>query len=186
MGGSLTDQELAIALQRSRISRPNNFVETGTYKADTTLLAAKLFRHVYTFEIMEPLYTHSVNRAKQEGVSNISFHLGDSVKLLHTVIPKVIEGAVYFIDAHASGPDSGFNGTPVPLLDELKVILSYKVKPSLFIFDDLRFWKGKAQEAWDWVNVSDNTVLECFITEGYTISDCWEDNDRFWVVAGHT
>jgi hypothetical protein len=186
MGGSLTEQELVIALQRSRIAYPNYFVETGTYKADTTLMAAKLFRHVYTFEIMEPLYTMSVNRARQDNVNNISFHLGDSVKLLHTVVPKVKDGAVYFIDAHASGPDSGFNGTPVPLLDELRVILSYKVRPSLFIFDDLRFWKGKAQQAWDWVAVSDNTVLECFIKEGYTINDCWEENDRFWVVAGCT
>lgn len=59
-----------------------NFVETGTYKADTILMVSKHFLSVYTTEIVPALYNQSKERARQEGVEHITFLLGDSVELL--------------------------------------------------------------------------------------------------------
>ena len=54
MGGSLKESEIT-NIKQVGLSYKNikNFVETGTYKADSTILAAKHFDHVYTIEIFE-------------------------------------------------------------------------------------------------------------------------------------
>lgn len=178
MGGPLTYDEIQGAGGTEGIA---NFVETGTYKGDTTLMAAKHFEHVFTTEIHKGLYEESKERAKKEGVENIEFYLGDSVELLHDICPKVKDGAVFFIDAHISGSDSGWNGKQrVPLMDELKVILSYNVGPSVFIIDDLRLWKN---EVWDWAHVTDMGIVKLFVDSGYNIASFYEKNDRFFVVT---
>ena len=138
MGGSLTFDEF----KENNIEgwEFNNFVETGTYKGDTAMMASQHFNNVYTFEIVENLYNYSRERAISENIKNINFYLGDSVQLLKTVMPSLKGGTVYFIDAHQSGHDTSNNGTCVPLLDELDVILKHPLDPSLFIFYDLRFF----------------------------------------------
>ena len=61
-----------------------------------------------------------------ENLSNIFFLLGDSLEKLPCIMPKVLDGAVFFIDAHISGGDSGWNQKiRVPLIEELDIILSY-------------------------------------------------------------
>lgn len=159
----------------------NNFVETGTYKGDSCIMASEYFPYVYTFEIVSNLYNYSVNRAKELNIHNISFNLGDSLTLLPQLIPSLKGGSVYFIDAHQSGHDTSNNGIDVPLLEELDAILSHRIEPSLFIFDDMRFWKGQSQEAWDWVNISISSVDKKIEEKGYTIVKSFPSNDRYFV-----
>lgn len=185
MGGPLTYEEITNATKHSITHRSiKNFVETGTYKGDTTLMASKHFDQVYTTEIVKNLYDYSANRAKEAQRTNIHFYLGDSIVLLRDIMPKVISGAVFFIDAHQSGPDTSNNGKQlVPLLEELDVILSYKLGPSLFIFDDVRFWIGKSQQAPDWSKISCLEILTKFMNRKYKIQTFFELNDRFYVLT---
>ena len=187
MGGSLTENELLQAARRSgcELSSFDNFIETGTYKGDTTIMASRLFRRVYTMEIVKSLYEASVDRANAElgRNHNISFFLNDSVKQLQRLIPTIKGSSVYFIDAHQSGPDTSNNGKCVPLMEELSVILSNDIDRSLFIFDDVRFWLGKPKQAWDWEHISDSSILEQFHTNGYEVIKHYELNDRFYVDA---
>jgi hypothetical protein len=184
MGGSLQFEEIKEATQGRIHQNIRNFVETGTYKGDTTLMASKHFDKVFTTEIYEPLYVQSKKRAEDEGVSNIQFCLGNSVDLLKDIVPQVLEGAVFFIDAHISGNDSSWNQVQrVPLLEELSVILENKLGPSLFVIDDIRFWNGKKNEAWDWSHISSETVIELFEKYDYDILAYYESNDRFFVLT---
>lgn len=177
MGGSLTDEELA----EIKAHNVKYFVESGTYKAETTLLVAPHFEHVYTVEIHEGLYEAAVERCKD--VENITLVKGDSIKELGPITAKVTEGAVIFLDAHISGCDSGWNQiNRVPIFQELDVILPNKLGPSVFIFDDLRFWT--TQKAWDWAEISNMGILKKFKDHGYKIKMFYERNDRFWVFTG--
>jgi len=184
MGGPLTYEEIKEATNGRKHSNIRNFVETGTYKGDTTMLAAAHYENVYTTEICYERYEESKKRAEDAGVTNIDFLFGDSIELLEIIAPKVTDGAVFFIDAHISGQDSSWNGSErVPLMNELEVILKYNVGPSVFIIDDLRFWRGKEQEAWDWSEISTEKVVKLFVDNGYDIASFYESNDRFYVLT---
>lgn len=181
MGGSLTEQEISNIKNKDDIYKNiKNFVETGTYKGDTTIIASKMFENVYTIEIFQPLYYESKLRALNENLNNIVFLLGDSLTELPIIMPKVLDGAVFFIDAHISGSDSGWNDKiRVPLIEELDIILSHKIGPSVFIFDDLRLWK--TVKAWDWTHITNEHILEKIKNKGIEIFSAYESDDRFFV-----
>lgn len=182
MGGSLTESELGIIHLSKIHSKINYFVETGTYKADTTLLAAKFFGHVYTTEIHQGLHAEAVERANQLGVTNVTFMHGDSIQLLREIVPKVLSGAVFFLDAHISGSDSGWNGTHrVPILEELDVILSHRVGPSVFIIDDVRLWKSSV---WDWAHITTDKIIKIFMRNKHHVITHYEKDDRYYVYTG--
>ena len=190
MGGNLTEQEIDDCKNHENYKHIQNFVESGTYKADTTLEAAKKFENVFTIEIVETLFKEAVLRAEGKlpqdnllkgtsvQVKNINFSLGDSLEMLPLITPQVTDGAVFFIDAHQSGHDTSNNGKWVPLMEELEIILSHKIKPSIFIFDDVRLWK---QKCWDWVHINNNKILQTFRNHKVDIFQSYEKNDRFYV-----
>lgn len=179
MGGSLEYEELSSNLDnRPKHQNIPNFVETGTYHGDTSIMASRHFQNVYTTEIVPELHELSKKRAKELGISNISFLLGDSVKLLHDIMKQVEKGAVFFLDAHQSGGDTSNNGTFVPLFEELDVILSYSFGASLFIIDDVRLWK---QGCSDWAHVSSERLVQRFRDKKVQVLSFFEENDRFYI-----
>lgn len=185
MGGSLTDEEIIKLLENPLYKNIKNFVETGTYKADTTILASKHFNNVFTTEIHQGLYEESKNRVKSMGIKNIMFFLGDSLELLPSIVNMISQtesGSVFFLDAHISGNDSGWNQKIcVPLLEELEVILSGPIlKNSVFILDDLRFWKDI--KPWDWEHISSQKILDLFKKYNYEVLSSYEENDRFYIL----
>lgn len=181
MGGSLKQEELVDIQKRGYpYNNIKNFVETGTYKADSTIIAAGIYDNVYTIEIYEPLYKESMERVKELGIKNIEFYLGDSLDNLKNIVPKVLDGAIFFIDAHISGSDSGWNGTNrVPLIEELDIIISQPIGPSVFIVDDLRLWKSI--KAWDWAHITNEFIIEKFKNKNIKLSSYFEKDDRFYI-----
>lgn len=181
MGGNLEESELIYIQQIDpKYNNIKNFVETGTYKADSTVIAAKYFENVYTIEIFEQLYEESKTRAQNENITNITFYLGDSLNKLKEIMPKVLDGAVFFIDAHISGGDSSWNGiNRVPMFEELDIILSNStLGPSVFIIDDLRLWKNKV---WDWVHITNELIIEKFKDNNIDVKLYFDKNDRFYI-----
>lgn len=182
MGGNLTDDNLDELKHRGEPhSNIKHFVETGTYKGDTSILASKHFKHVHTIEIHEPLHLESKARCSDLGITNINFILGDSLEKLNTVMDTLNgDGAVFFIDAHISGSDSGWNQkTRVPLMEELEIILQQKIGPSVFILDDVRLWKSI--RAWDWVHITNQSIVDKFKEHSVPVISYYEKDDRFFV-----
>ena len=185
MGGSLNDDEineiLDMPVYKGQIL---NFVETGTYRGVSTMVAAQKIKNVYTIEICQELYESTKNDLLSKGFTNIEFIFGDSLTELPSIMDKINEtdgGAIYFIDAHISGSDSGWNNTNrVPIFEELDIILSYKIKPSVFIIDDLRLWKNNT---WDWAHVTNEKLLSFFSERGVNVSTSYEKDDRFYILT---
>ena len=184
MGGSLLLEDLEGVYKRYPKTRNiKTLVETGTYKGDTCIPMSKVFDKVITIEIVENLHEYSKEKAKEQNIENIEFYLGDSIKVLGDLKPKFRNGAVFFMDAHQSGTDTGNNGKIfVPLLEELDIILRCNVSHSVFIFDDLRFFNDNAEKPWDWDHISISKILEMFKKYYYMVIDHYTENDRFFVV----
>jgi hypothetical protein len=191
MCGNLTEKEIRNCKTTTEHKNIKNFVETGTYKADSTILAAKQFENIFTIEIVENLFKEAVIKAGGKlpnipllkgtsvQVKNINFSLGDSTQILNTITHQVSDGAVFFIDAHQSGADTGNNGKWVPLFEELNIILSHKIGPSVFIFNDLRLF----DKHWDWKGINCNKIIEVFQKHKYPILKSYTQNDRFYVLT---
>jgi len=182
MGGSLPESEIKDILELCGISQKQMtmFIETGTYKADTTLEASRIFDQVYSIELVEALYKESVEKCKDK--ENISLFLGNTLELLPKIMETSfsddqVEGVVFFIDAHQSGPDTSHIGKNVPCLDEITVILERLPHhiPSVFIVDDLRLFDA----FWDWKGINLITIEKLFKDHQRDIKRKLIRNDRF-------
>lgn len=159
MGGPLewSEVETLLKILPPTIDYKNVFVETGTYHGDTTFLMAKYFKEVYTCEIHRELLVATAMKAQNKRIDNIKFFLCDSVPFLKDALPTISNTAIYFLDAHISGADSGWNGYKrVPLMEELEAILEQKGQYSnIIIIDDARFFDGSmANKPDDWAHIS--------------------------------
>ena len=182
MGGSLKQEELYEIKNIDPYSLIENFVETGTYKAESTLLAASHYKNVYTIEIHKPLYIESRILAENNNITNITFILGDTLEKLHDIMPLVSKGSIFFIDAHISSIDSGYNlKNPVPMFEELNIILSYPLGPSVFILDDIRLWNDPDKLYLDWSHIDNEKICQIFTNKGKGIKSCFTANDRFFI-----
>jgi hypothetical protein len=157
------------------------FVETGTYKAQTTLEMAKIFI-TYSIELSAPLYHEAY--VKCQGNKNVQLFHGDSIKLLPIIttwIDSKDQKAVWFIDAHQSGPDTTNNGELVPLFAEIELILNHIKEPAghVFILDDARLFDAFD----DWKGINTDTILNKF-RQYSGVKKSFLHNDRFIVILG--
>ena len=176
MGGHLLEEEL----QQYANGIYKNFVETGTYKGETSRLAARCFNNVYTIEIVPELYQLSVQHALDENFTNIHPYLGDSIVHLPSICAQLSEPSIFFLDAHQSGPDTSNNGKWVPLLEEIDIILDNITEDAhLFIIDDVRLFS----KHWDWAQVSENSIYTKFTEHGRSVTNFYIENDRLYVLV---
>lgn len=174
MGGCLTPEDIKFILLIYPFLNINTAIETGTYKGESSRLLSKFFKHVHTFEIHKPLYDKAVQDSKH--IDNITFHYGDSVKLLPNILNTINGSVLYFIDAHTAGTGTGWNGDElVPLLTELRLILKLKKDMSVFIFDDVRLFNKYD----DWKAITTETIKKEFRNVIYDVIY----NDRYYVIG---
>lgn len=197
MGGSLLYEEIeaiyVLFPQYREILK--NFIESGTYKGDTSRMAAEHFDMVYTVEINEEL--HNKSKEASQNYDNIMFILGDSVIQLNKLLPLITEPSLYFIDAHISGSDSSYNGKQlVPLYEELCIILRHirnrilkgGVASNIFIIDDARFWLPAAMgenesSPHDWAHITLEEILNIFNRYNVPVLDHYLENDRYIILT---
>lgn len=113
------------------------FIETGTYRGDTIFAMEPLFNKLHTIEIKQEFYENCKN--KYDG-SKITFHLGDSSKILPQVLSEVQGDIVFFLDGHWSSKDTGRGEKDVPLFEELDAIHKAIAGSALIIIDDYRLF----------------------------------------------
>ena len=114
-----------------------NFIETGTYKGNTAIWAAKFFKNVYTIEIFEEFSKAAA--ARKDATPNIDFIVGDSKTELPKLASRLSGKSMFWLDGHwCSG--AGGKDEECPLIDELIAIS--KLQDSIILIDDARCFLG--------------------------------------------
>lgn len=149
----------------------NNFIETGTYKGDSSFWAANFIKNVYTIEI-DPEISRLTSE-RQDCPENIKFLIGDSREILPEVVRELKGNSFFWLDGHwctgAGGKDD-----ECPVLDEIRAI-GKLIDPVIFI-DDARCFLGPLpfpHNAADWPAIDEifELLKQTFPDNQTTIQD---------------
>jgi hypothetical protein len=122
----------------------NIFIETGTYKGETTRAASDVgFKEVHTIELQDRLYEESrENLSDLIDINKVFLHKGDSRIILGEILSKINETTTILLDAHIDGGNYIPGVTPeirkCPLYEELNCIKNHSIKNHTIIIDDVR------------------------------------------------
>ncbi len=121
---------------------PNKiFIETGSGYGIGIKEALKVgvFEKIYSIEKNRQLYEYCSNIFAPD--LNVEIIYGSSIDILPGLLSFINNECTFWLDAHKSKEE------PVPLLDELKIIASHRVKTHTLLIDDMRlvgkkdYWK---------------------------------------------
>lgn len=150
------DVELIEALRR-RLPL-SVFLETGTYKGETTLAAARHFPRVITVELSPEMYEFAAGRL--DALHNVERILGSSPDTLRRLSPMLgTQSVVYWLDAHWCGEATAGAAAECPLLDELDAIGTLNDR-SVILIDDARLFLAPPpapHQVSQWPQLSDIT-----------------------------
>jgi len=124
------------------------FVESGTFLGNGLKCALDAgFEKCYTIEIHPYLYekaqTRFVNEIQQGKVIS---YLGDSEKLLPTVVNNLTDRATFWLDAHISSQYGEKLAKNCPIIEELETIKSHPIKTHTLLIDDLNCFGRPAHD----------------------------------------
>ena len=103
------------------------WIETGTYKGETTEFLSTICERVYSIEAQEALYHSAKKRLSYK--NNIHLVLGTSEECLENVINSIKNDKVSFwLDAHFSKGGTFEGSKHCPVLEELDVIKKHLSK----------------------------------------------------------
>jgi hypothetical protein len=130
-------QRLALWLRDEAATQ--DFIETGTYLADTALWAAHHFDRVISIEADRELCDAA--RKRLASYTNVNVLLGRSQDVLAALVPKLSRPALIWLDAHWCGGAVAVAGESqeCPLLEEITAIDAGTIQ-HLILIDDARFF----------------------------------------------
>ncbi len=135
-----------------------NFVETGTFRGNTSFWAAKHFEKVYTIEI-DPEISRTTASVK-DCPKNIEFLIGNSKDILPE-ITKTLEGpTIFWLDGHWCNVTSYGKDMECPLMDELKALEN--LHDAVILIDDARAFLGPMPPPHDpgqWPRIDEIIIL---------------------------
>lgn len=158
------------------------FIETGTCTGETTLFVAPYFKNIHTIEIAANHYRTAKVNFENASYSHITQYLGDSIDVLPKLLEGINEPAVFWLDGHWMGGDSGQGKKDCPLLEEIAAIDQiYQPDEAILLIDDHRLFGTYNPE--DWNDVTEENVKNNFknfkITNNYIYG---EYPDDIWVL----
>lgn len=122
------------------------FIETGTYKAQTTEWASKNFKKVITVEAHRGFFDRATKIHANR--KNIRFIFGDSLVQLPKAIKPLRKPALIWLDAHKCRFEDSLTASECPLVDELQAIKATGVEHVIMI-DDARMFIEPPPEPYD-------------------------------------
>lgn len=112
-------------------------IETGTYMGYTAKRMSRIFKKVITIEMSDKMYNVACNNLKD--VENVELIKGDSREILNTLLDK-LDNVLFWLDAHYSGGETYGKNDECPLVKELEIIFSKKLKNFVILIDDARLF----------------------------------------------
>lgn len=120
----------------ARILGSEFFVETGTYRGDTSAALSSVVQQVLTVEISETLARRA--EARFSG-TNVTVLLGDSARLMAGIVERAAgRPTLYWLDGHFSAGVTGGDDEELPLEQELITILPRLSRSDVVLIDDVR------------------------------------------------
>jgi hypothetical protein len=115
-------------------------VETGTFLGDMVRAMRDRFREIYTIELSDELYERA--KRKFDGQPHIHCLNGDSPSLLTSILRRMGEPCLFWLDGHYSGPGTAGSHRPCPVMEELTSIAAHTVKSHVILIDDARLFNA--------------------------------------------
>jgi hypothetical protein len=139
----LPPQSVKLAVVRNNIPtpRPSVFVETGTYHGDTVAAVKDMYARVISIEVDETLYKKACTRFAND--KNIRIVHGDCAREMPAILATLQQPAVFWLDGHYSGEDTGKGEVEDPILISLKQIAASTVREHVIFIDDARTFDGR-------------------------------------------
>ncbi len=111
------------------------FVETGTYLGEMVDAQKNNFEKIISIELDLKLYESAKNKFKD--FNHIEILQGDSGEILKSLLPKIKEPCLFWLDAHYSAGFTAKGKKETPIIEELDSILKTEFNHVLLI-DDAR------------------------------------------------
>jgi hypothetical protein len=117
------------------------FIETGTFLGDMLEALQDDFEILYSCELVP--FIHELASKRFEKNKNIKIFLGDSTYALPKMIAEVNAPAIFWLDGHYSGGDTGWSNVNAgcPIYDEITAIFASPFQHTIII-DDARCFNG--------------------------------------------
>ena len=134
------DFKIAVLKAYAAWCKARVFVETGTWKGETTAAMQPLFPTVCSIE----LAPNWASRARQmfARTPNVEIIEGDSAKVLPDLLGRIHERCLFWLDGHWCGNDTGGAVLSSAVMGELETILAHEISDHVLIIDDARYFVG--------------------------------------------
>lgn len=134
------------------------YVETGTGEGTCLMHCLKFnFKEYYSIEIYKQIFDEAIKKFNFN--KNCNIILGNSYEVLPSILNKIDDNVLFFLDAHFPGADFHFEtytstkdyDTRLPLKKEIETIVNNRdIKNDVFIIDDLRIYEDGPFENGNW------------------------------------
>lgn len=117
------------------------FVETGTFAGDMIDAVRDRFERIASIELDAGWHGRAVQRFRAH--PHITLLQGNSGVRLKEVLDSLAEPALFWLDAHYSGPATARGAVDSPIVRELAAIRAHPVERHVVLIDDMRCFTGR-------------------------------------------
>ena len=114
------------------------FIETGTYRGETTKAVAGKFKTVHTIELSKNLAS-TAEKSFKKTHPHVVVHQGASEDKLQNILAKIDKPAIFWLDAHYSAGNTARGKVDTPIMQEIQIIFDHKIKNHVVLIDDMRY-----------------------------------------------
>jgi hypothetical protein len=116
------------------------FVETGTFAGEMLDAMLGRFDRLFSIELDDTWHARAVERFANR--PEVTLVHGDSGTRLAEVLAGLNEPALFWLDAHYSGPVTARGSLDSPIAQELLHIAAHPVRGHVVLIDDMREFDG--------------------------------------------
>ena len=120
--------------------RLRTFVETGTYTGEMVQALAGHVDRIVSIELAPSLHARAATRFA--GQRHIQLLQGDSAALLPGVLESLDGPALFWLDGHYMGGESGRGTEDTPVIAEMTALFAHPVRGHVVLIDDARLFDG--------------------------------------------
>jgi hypothetical protein len=121
---------------------------------------------------------YDVAKANLSVFKNVECFLGDSASVLEVVLSLVDKPALFFLDAHYSGPGTARSDKDTPVVRELEILRAAPAD-SVIVIDDARLFAGEEYHTEDFADYPSFDWIRDFVADNFKDYEVWRLADEF-------